>query len=133
MGNGVEAASLTAKVELKQRTCSFQHTIHRKAVKLVSSCCKMASFTQCFEVETVMKSAIFATDMNTSGVFIREAATTATETKTSLENKHLGNGDYFVIIIYIRPISCNKPVKYNFIFHRVKYKEDRIPFGSFIT
>ena len=72
MGNGVEAASLTAKVELKQRTCSFQHTIHRKAVKLVSSCCKMASFTQCFEVETVMKSAIFATDMNTSGVFIRE-------------------------------------------------------------
>jgi len=26
------------------------------------------------------------------------AATTGTETKTSLENKHLGNGDYFVII-----------------------------------
>ena len=71
MGNGVEAASLTGKVELTQRTCSLQHTIHRKAVKLVSSSCKMASFTQCFEVETV-KSAIFATDMNTSCVFIRE-------------------------------------------------------------
>ena len=36
-------------------------------------------------------------------------------------------------IIYIRPISCNKPVKYNSIFHRVKYKEDRILFGRFIT
>ena len=30
---------------------------------------------------------------------IRELkANTATATKTSLENKHLGNGDYFVII-----------------------------------
>jgi len=37
------------------------------------------------------------------------------------------------IIIYIRPISCNKPVKYNSIFHRVKYKADRILFGRFIT
>ena len=27
------------------------------------------------------------------------AATTATATKTSLENKHLRNGDYFVIIV----------------------------------
>ena len=31
-------------------------------------------------------------------------------------------------IIYIRPLSCYKP-----IFHRVKYKEDRIQFGRFIT
>ena len=36
-------------------------------------------------------------------------------------------------IIYIRPSSCNKPVKYNSIFHRVKYKEDRILVGGFIT
>ena len=35
--------------------------------------------------------------------------------------------------IYIRPISCNKPVKYNSLFHCVKYKEDRILFGRFIT
>lgn len=64
----MEEASLTAKVELTQRTCSFQHKIHRKAVKLVSSSFKMASFTQYFEVETA-ESAIFATDMNTSCFF----------------------------------------------------------------
>ena len=29
-----------------------------------------------------------------------QAATKATATKTSLENKHLGNGDYFVIIAF---------------------------------
>ena len=40
---------------------------------------------------------------------------------------------YFIVIIYIRPISCNKPVKYNSTFHRVKYKEDRILVGRFIT
>ena len=38
-----------------------------------------------------------------------------------------------LLYIYIRPISCNKPVKYNSIFHRVKYKEDRILFGRFTT
>ena len=36
-------------------------------------------------------------------------------------------------IIYIRPLSCNKLVKYNSIFHRVKYKEDRVLSGRFIT
>ena len=39
----------------------------------------------------------------------------------------------YIFVIYIRPISCNKPVKYNYIFHRVKYKEDRTLFGRFIT
>ena len=97
VGNGVEAASLTAKVELKQRTCSFQHTIHRKAVKLVSSCCKMASFTQCFEVETV-KSAIFATDMNTSGVFIRELSRNDGQRK---RKRHLKINIWEMVIILL--------------------------------
>ena len=41
-----------------------------------------------------------------------------------------------LFVIYIRPISCNKPSKKNFvlfIFHTVKYKEYRILFGRFIT
>ena len=40
------------------------------------------------------------------------------------------------LVIYIRPISCNKPSIKNsvfFIFHRVKYEGDRILFGRFIT
>ena len=39
------------------------------------------------------------------------------------------------MIIYMRPISCNQLSKQNsvfFIFHRVKYKEERILFGRFI-
>ena len=39
----------------------------------------------------------------------------------------------YLFIIYIRPISCNKPVKHNSVFSHVKYKEDRILFGRFIT
>ena len=41
-----------------------------------------------------------------------------------------------LFVIYIRPISCNKPSKQNsvfFIFHKVKYKECRILYGRLIT
>ena len=53
--------------------------------------------------------------------------------RQSFENRFIILFLLSLFIIYIRPISCNKPVKYNSIFHRVKYKEDRILFGRFIT
>ena len=59
--------------------------------------------------------------------------------KTDKQRKFSNYADIFKdrkeehCIIYIRPISCNKPVKYKSTFHREKYKEDRILFGRFIT
>ena len=52
-----------------------------------------------------------------------------------MDSSLLKYGVIYKLLLYIiiRPISCNKPVKYNSIFHRMKYKEDRILFGRFIT
>ena len=43
---------------------------------------------------------VFCGEVETGRSLLTESltVTTATATKTSLENKHLGNGDYFVII-----------------------------------